>query len=311
MKYHRWLWILLLLPWINIWGGVEFASFGLGQKPEDFFGLPPFSPSYEQMLFHHNSFFSLYFFPAIHPSPAYLLLQQAHQENGAVYILRSSPLVISEIYFLPEDPIKMQNAKLRLQQDHGIVLPNPRVLGKLRNKFIRLTYPHIRPNGAYHDRQINDLLVMATAKSSPRCKLGGLFTQLAPQDAAIAFYDPVLKLCSMAVLKNSDTMDVIEEILEVMLQEYHQEGGNLFNPAQARQLWRGDVTFYLGEKFNPQYLHQIEKYLLAKLPPAWQKKWFPQIVHLPTKSADQPTNFLLSLFKGTYFALPCAHWLKP
>ncbi len=312
MRFPCWRILLLLwcCSWANVWGGVEFPTFGLGQKPADYFGLPNFSEQYEQMLFHHNNFFSLYYFRPLSHSPAYLLLQNAHLESGAVYILRSSPGVIAEIYFLPDDPAKAAQAKMRLQQDHGIVLPHPRVLGKLRNKFLRVTYPHIRPH-SNPGKSPSDLLVMATAKSSLRCKLGGFFTQLGPQDAAITFYDPALKICSMAVVKNSDTMDVIEEILEVMRQEFQQEGGNLFTPHQGHQPWRGDVTFYLGDKFNPQHLHQIEHYLLAQLPPAWQKKWFPQIVHLPTKSENEPTNFLFSIFNGAYFSASCDHWLKP
>ena len=144
---------------------MEFPSFGLGQRPHIYFGISPFAENYEQMLFHHGGFFSLYYFPPISHSPAYLLLQDNTSGAATVFILKGSPGVIREIYYVPEDHPRREFALLRLQNDHGVIFPDVRTLGRLRNKFVRLTYPHLRPRRDQNNRPPSETLVMATASS--------------------------------------------------------------------------------------------------------------------------------------------------
>jgi len=263
------------------------------------------------MLFHHGGFFSLYYFPAISHSPAYLLLQENISAASTVFVLNGSPGVIREIYYVPEDHPRYEIALRRLQNDHGIIFPDARILGRLRNKFIRLTYPHLRPRRDQNNRPPTETLVMATAKQGPRCRIGGFFTQLGPGDAAVAFYDPARQVCSMAVVKNSDTIDVIEEILEIMMQEYGQEGGTLFGQEAGKYVETGEVTFYVGDKFKTSSVQQMERFILSHIPPPRRQDWWPQIIPVQTASEDTPTNILFSLENGAYFTAPCAHWLRP
>ena len=312
MKFHAlWIWLLMLpVWWIPAWAGVEFESYGLGQRPHDYFGIPPFGEKFEQMLFHHSGFFSLYYFPAILSSPAYLLLQENTTEAAAVYILRGSPAVIREIYYIAADPLRQIAAKQRLQNDHGIILPNARNLGRLRNKFVRMTYPHLRPRRDQNNRPPQEAIVMATAKQGLRCKIGGFMAQLGPNDAAVTFFDPGKKICSMAVMRNSDPIDVIEEIIDIMIQEYVQEGGALFAPDQTKKEGRDEVTFFVGDKFKAEYVQQMERFLLARMAPPLRKDWWPEIVRLKTVSEEHPTSFLFSLENGAYFSRSCANLLK-